>query len=261
MTNPPTKSADAWAAKAAAEIRRLSGRTAADTVRAGLLVFQAKGKLSHGEWLPWVKGLPFSQRTAYKLLRVGVAFGHVKTCTTCNIEVQALYDLSEPSCPAAARAEALRLAERSTRVTADVAAGLVLKYRPPDDPDTPGRMVRGEPSQAVELLRGSLVDHYDTHFERGAFGLILGQRVDEPMPEKNRLLWLALRESETEAAAKRVFKVWGEWFYDEMMAHLFPEVWLSPERQATAPEGVFPNAGPRRVGAARLEAVAGLKAS
>lgn len=63
-------------ADAAQEITALHGEiecagrmTIEKAIRIGELLSQAKATLQHGQWLPWVKGLPFTDQTARRYMQ------------------------------------------------------------------------------------------------------------------------------------------------------------------------------------------------
>ena len=90
------------------EIRTLMRRAAQDIVDIGLRLIEVKARLPHGQFLPWLEAefSDWSERTAQNFMLVGQRF---KSANFADLEIapSALYLLSAPSTPEAARVEAI----------------------------------------------------------------------------------------------------------------------------------------------------------
>lgn len=91
--------------KTASEIKKLHGeiccaaRTSLDkAIRIGELLADAKGNVKHGEWLSFVKTLPFSERTARNYMRVYEEREGLKSATVADL-TEAYRLLEEPKTP------------------------------------------------------------------------------------------------------------------------------------------------------------------
>lgn len=87
------------------------------------------GKGREGRFRPWCKRQGFSKSSVYRAIAAHEAFGK---CPTVGhfFDPQAVYLLSAGSCPEAARAEAMRLAEQGKHVDHDLAKQIVAKFVP-----------------------------------------------------------------------------------------------------------------------------------
>lgn len=119
-----------WASGAAAAIRVKLRRTTLDLIEAGQLLRQAKRRLPHGAFGPWLEeSVGLNRKTVWKLMQAAKAFeGRMSPAET--FEPSALYLLGSPSAPAAARNAALELAAAGRPVTAAVARQLLAEARP-----------------------------------------------------------------------------------------------------------------------------------
>ena len=60
-----------------AEIKMLKEQTAQNIIEIGKRLIQAKEKLQHGDWLPWLENeVDFTQRTAQRFMKVSQEFGN-----------------------------------------------------------------------------------------------------------------------------------------------------------------------------------------
>jgi hypothetical protein len=104
----------------ASAIRALSRNVVRDVIAIGRHLSEAKKMAGHGHWLSWLKSeFSWSERTAERFIRV-----HEFSIKSDNladlmdsIGLSALYLLTAPSTPAAARAEILERAARGAPVT------------------------------------------------------------------------------------------------------------------------------------------------
>lgn len=137
-----------WADKARDRIRRLAAETSQAAVTVGKIILEARARLSDKEWSEWRDSLPYGRRTFYRLLTVGVAFGHRDCANLAHIELSALYVLAPVSCPETARAAALKMAARGEIVTHETAQALIAGHQPKDKPAAPDNL----PAYARVLL-------------------------------------------------------------------------------------------------------------
>ena len=86
------------------------------------------GKGREGRFRPWCKRQGFSKSAVYRAIAAHVAFG--KCPTVGHFDAKAVYLLSAESCPAAARAEAMRRAEQGNQIDHDLAKQIVAKFVP-----------------------------------------------------------------------------------------------------------------------------------
>lgn len=82
----------------AQEIRKLIKRSAEDIVMIGIHLDQAKERLGHGKFMPWVQSeFAMSQFTAVKFMRVASLYA--KFQLSLNLPASVLYELAAPSTP------------------------------------------------------------------------------------------------------------------------------------------------------------------
>jgi hypothetical protein len=95
----------------AQRIRDLVGVARVCIIEIGRELIAAKGKVAHGEWLPWLDAeFGWSEDKAHRFMRVARAFQipHCAEFAGLTIEATALYALSAPGSPIGLKAEAAR---------------------------------------------------------------------------------------------------------------------------------------------------------
>lgn len=98
------------------EIRSLMKRTASDIIEIGQKLIEVKDQLGHGKFGAWLEAeFAWSDRTAQKFMRVADSFKSEPGSDL--IPPKALYLLSAPSTPEAAREEAVDRAESGEQIT------------------------------------------------------------------------------------------------------------------------------------------------
>jgi hypothetical protein len=118
----------------AQSLSKLAQNTAVNLWRMGRILADAQDRLAsaNGTFVQWVKqetGLG-SIGTAYRLINIYRAFS-VSNLETTSFAPSALYLLSEPSAPIAARAEAIQRATNGENITRATAQQIVGQYQPP----------------------------------------------------------------------------------------------------------------------------------
>jgi hypothetical protein len=129
-------------------IRDAAKRTVEGIVLIGQWLNEAKQRLPHGAWLPWLKAeFGWSQPTAWRFMQV---FKFAKrnpelfTVNNLEIDVKALYLLAAPKTPKPVREEAVRLAQTGERITHATAKELVQSYKLTHDFSIPVVEASGE---------------------------------------------------------------------------------------------------------------------
>jgi hypothetical protein len=85
-------------------IREVGKRTAQGIVQIGEWLTEAKERLPHGSWLPWLNGeFGWSDRIARHFMSVYSAF-KLEKFSNLEIDVSALYLIAAPKCPEPASA-------------------------------------------------------------------------------------------------------------------------------------------------------------
>lgn len=113
------------------EIKSLSKRTGIDTVRIGENVLNVKEQLKHGQFGKWLNSeFGWSPKMAYRFCNVFNCFSCVNL-TEIDIALSALYELSEPAVPEAARQEALEIGVQGERITVRKAKTIVQRHKSP----------------------------------------------------------------------------------------------------------------------------------
>lgn len=103
------------------------GQAAQNVVSAGKRLAEVQGHLPHGEFLVWIKSeFGMSQRHAYNLINIGKNFPILANFA--SFDKSALYLLSAPSTPEAARDEAKARASNG-RVTHKEAREIVAEHK------------------------------------------------------------------------------------------------------------------------------------
>ena len=113
----PTRS---FVSDRAQRIRDLVGVARTCIIEIGRELIAAKAEVSHGEWLPWLdREFGWSQQTASNYMRVAEAFKlpSLGNSGGLTIDATALYALSAPDVPPAARDEAISRAEAGEHIT------------------------------------------------------------------------------------------------------------------------------------------------
>ena len=116
--------------QAAVEIKRREKRAATDMIEIGKMLLDVRGRLEHGQFLPWIETEFGWQKTiAYSMMDVAEKlpkFGNLE-----NYGLSALYRLSAPSVPDAAIEQANQVAAKGEKVTHRVAKAIVDAHKPP----------------------------------------------------------------------------------------------------------------------------------
>lgn len=120
-----------WLRETTSTIRGFLERTAANFVRVGQLLADAKAKLPRGQWEEWAGAeMPWSLTQTKRLIQVARAFGRSEaTDQIGRFGQSALYVFAAPDCPPAARSHALELAADGQRITHHLAKEIVGEYR------------------------------------------------------------------------------------------------------------------------------------
>lgn len=219
--SPPTLSfpglppADAaWLAETADRIRLLHKKTGETTVETGRLLLRVKERMP-GEWTRFVeRELPFSARTAQVMMRAARKFGPLEDLVQFSgdppiplekFEPSALYALSAPSVPAAAREAAIDAAREGHWITHEKARELVRGAKPPAE-------VRPSPPPGLEMV----LDRLDEMVS--AAELVLTGELGEPVADR-----VNLSHGEYRLLLRR------------LAPELFPEEQLPPAPTAEAP--------------------------
>lgn len=115
------------------EIKGLMRRAAQDIVDIGLKLIEVKERLGHGGFEAWL-GAEFgwSDQTARRFMHVAKRFGQNQQIV--GFEPSALYLLSAPSTPDAAREQALEHAASGQPMTHTKAKEIVAAHKPPQPP-------------------------------------------------------------------------------------------------------------------------------
>lgn len=118
------------------EIKDRLKRTAQDIVEIGERLIDIKERLGHGRFGEWLKvEFEMSHPTANNLMSVAESFKFLNF-TNLSIAPSALYALSAPSVPEAARKEAVERATNGEHVNHTKAKEVIAKHKPPVDAAT-----------------------------------------------------------------------------------------------------------------------------
>jgi hypothetical protein len=118
----------AFVKERASLIRETAKRTAQGIVLIGQWLAEAKARLPHGSWLPWLRSeFGWSERTAYNFI------GVYKACELANfanleIDVSALYLIAAPKTPEPVRKEVIRRAKTGESMTRAKAEEVLEQY-------------------------------------------------------------------------------------------------------------------------------------
>lgn len=143
---------DDWLAKQTTSILGLFRKTAESIIEAGLIIAEVRARIEHGQYMLWVeRHLPFTYKTAERYMQVAEQFAPHGTWIgqIVQFDPSALYLLSEPKAPQAAREMAIKLAESGHEITYTAAQNIIkqVKAEPvstsvvaetPDHPPTSG---------------------------------------------------------------------------------------------------------------------------
>ncbi len=118
----------------AGEIKTIARRAATDIIEIGGKLSEVKDRLGHGRFGAWLEAeFAWQERTAQSFMAVAERFKSANIADL-NFAPTALYMLSAPSVPDAARAEAIRYAEAGERITVAKAQAIVNEYKPAPAP-------------------------------------------------------------------------------------------------------------------------------
>ncbi len=156
----PTEVAQAdetFLAATADEIRSRFSRGFSEYIETGRLLVEAKKRLPHGQWLPWLqREFSWSESMALKLMHAHEAFkGKSVNFTDLNLDVSSLYLISAPQTPPEARDEVLNRAEAGEAMPPAKVNGIVqtakAKHQPreqrraPSEPPARSKLAKPEP--------------------------------------------------------------------------------------------------------------------
>ena len=118
-------------------IRETAQRTAQGIVAIGQWLTEAKDRLGHGRWLPWLEGeFGWADRTARRFMTVYDAF-KLDKLSDLEIDVSALYLVAAPSTPAPVREEVVRRAKNGEPMTRAKAMEVLETYEARAEVPTP----------------------------------------------------------------------------------------------------------------------------
>src|SRR5271168_2085147 len=104
-------------AEHAAVIRALGKRVIGDIIEIGRRLTDAKEKVGHGNWLPWLdREFGWSDSTALRYMQAH-QFATDKSVTVTDLSLKSLYLLAAPSTPEAARDEVIERSEAGEHLT------------------------------------------------------------------------------------------------------------------------------------------------
>lgn len=130
-----------------AEVRSLIKRSGADILEIGQKLIEVRDRLKHGKWGVWLQAeFEWSIDTAENYMRVARQFPEIPNGS--DFHAKALYLLASPNTPAAARQEAIALAESGQTVSHATAIALVQEHRTP--PPRPALFTQGDTVQVAE---------------------------------------------------------------------------------------------------------------
>lgn len=129
-------------------IRSLLARTAANLLRVGQLLAEARARVGHGTFQAWADAeFPWSLSTSHRLIAIARVFADPGRSRQIDaFDPCALYAFSSATCPAPAREHALQLAAGGVRITHQVAKQILRAHRPEPLPT---------PKEAREILAAS----------------------------------------------------------------------------------------------------------
>jgi hypothetical protein len=113
----------------ALRIRDAAKRTAEGIIRIGQWLTEAKARLKHGQWLPWLESeFGWSQKTAWNFMQVYESI-KLETVTNLPIDVSALYLIAAPKTPEPVRQEIIKRAEAGESMTRAKAVEVFEEYK------------------------------------------------------------------------------------------------------------------------------------
>jgi hypothetical protein len=117
------------------EIRRLGQQTAENVIAIGKHLTEVKGRLNHGQFGQWLASeFSWSERTAQRFMQAHEVF-HANPTPVSGLvrylDPTAIYQLSAPSTPEAAREEVLQKVETGEKVTPKAVKAIVQRHKPP----------------------------------------------------------------------------------------------------------------------------------
>jgi len=129
-------------------IRSLLARTAANLLRVGQLLAEARARVGHGTFQAWADAeFPWSLSTSHRLIAIARVFADPGRSRQIDaFDPCALYAFSSATCPPPAREHALQLAADGVRITHRVAKQILRAHRPEPLPT---------PREAREILAAS----------------------------------------------------------------------------------------------------------
>jgi len=106
---------DAFVAEQTAEIKRLAARSGADIIDIGKRLLAVKGRLTHGEFTPWIeREFGWTPQTSRNFMRVAAVFGENENGF--RFDAKALYALASGDVPDEVREQFVRQAEAGEEV-------------------------------------------------------------------------------------------------------------------------------------------------
>lgn len=127
----------AFVKERALRIRDAAKRTAEGIILIGQWLSEAKSRIKHGQWLPWLESeFGWSDQTARKFMHV---FKRCKSKDYLNLEldVSALYLISAPKTPEPVRQEIIKRAEAGEPMTHAKAVEVLDSYKAKAEVPTP----------------------------------------------------------------------------------------------------------------------------
>ena len=173
-SDPPPERAFRWADVPAPDRDWLKGRTldihglllrsAADMVRIGVALNEAKARLKHGTYRAWVASqLPFSTTKEWRIRQVATAFAQFQMLQFETFDESALYVLADLKTPPAARTHAIQLALEGKRITHATALEIIDANRDVSVTEKEARAYeRARKRSGIDLFRAKVPNHRDT---------------------------------------------------------------------------------------------------
>jgi hypothetical protein len=128
----------------AAEIRMRGRRLAEEAMEIGHILSEVRGRIPHGQWLPWLKAeFAWGAKTAEKLIRVHERFSKFEpgsNLVALQVNLSTLYLLSRKSTPDSAVQEAVEQAKKQG-ITLTEAQKLVREALPATESEPPRGVV------------------------------------------------------------------------------------------------------------------------
>jgi N6-adenosine-specific RNA methylase IME4 len=114
---PAAAPSDPFLTERAERIRGLGKRVVADVIEIGRLLTEAKQRVGHGHWLPWLQTeFGWTDETARRFMRLHELAGQIPQVVEYDIPLSGLYLLAAPSIPEPARAEVFERASAGERL-------------------------------------------------------------------------------------------------------------------------------------------------